>query len=479
MLKAEKPKSPKEVIKLVDDNKIEFIDFKFTDLLGTWHHFTVPRHNLSEGTFEDGLGFDGSSIRGWRAINESDMLVLPDPSTAFVDPFTQHPTLSLVCSIFDPITKERYARDPRGVAANCENYVKSSGFADSVFVGPELEFFAFDGIRFDAKPNHSFYEIESDEGAWNTGRPHGETKNLGNRPGYKGGYFPTAPTDNLQDLRSEMAANLIKVGIDIETQHHEVATAGQCEIDMRFDTLLKMADDAITYKYIVKNTARAAGKTVTFMPKPMYGDNGSGMHVHVSLWNGGKNLFAGNGYAGLSEMALNFIGGVLKHAPAVLAFTSPTTNSYRRLVPGYEAPVNLAYSMRNRSAAVRIPMYSASEKAKRIEFRPPDPSANPYLAYSAIVMAGLDGIQNKIHPGNALDKNIYDLPPEEARNVPQVPGSLEGALDALEQDHEFLLKGDVFTRDLVEAYINYKRENEVNPMKLRPHPYEFMMYYEV
>lgn len=480
MSKTDTPQSPKDVLKLADDAGIEFVDFKFIDMLGTWHHLTIPRVHLTEDLFEDGLGFDGSSIRGWRAINESDMLFMPDHTTAFVDPFTMHPTLSLTCSILDPITKERYNRDPRGVAINCENYVKSLGIADTIFIGPELEFFVFDGIRFDCKPQESYYFISSDEGAWNTGRPHEEgNPNLGNRPGFKGGYLPVGPTDSLQDLRSEMVINLQKVGINVEAQHHEVATGGQCEIDMRFSPLVDMADHAVAYKYVVKQTANAWGKTVTFMPKPMFGDNGSGMHVHVSLWSGGKNLFAGNGYAGLSEMALHFIGGILKHAPAVLAFTSPTTNSYRRLVPGYEAPVNLAYSMRNRSAAVRIPMYSASEKAKRIEFRPPDPAANPYLAYAAIVMAGLDGVQNKIHPGNALDKNIYDLPPEEARNVPQVPADLEGALNALEADHEFLLKGDVFSKELIDSYISYKRENEVAPLKLRPHPQEFMMYFEI
>jgi glutamine synthetase len=478
-VKAAKPKTAKDVLKLVKEAGIEFVDIKFMDLPGTWQHFTIPVHNLEESTFEEGLGFDGSSIRGWRAINESDMLVLPDPSTAFIDPFTQHKTLSLSCTILDPITKEKYGRDPRGVAINCENYLKSLGIADTAYVGPELEFFVFDGIRFDSKNYESYYHIDSDEGAWNTGRDHNGKQNLGYRPRYKEGYFPCPPVDSLNDLRSEMVVALMAAGIDIETQHHEVATAGQCEIDMRFDTLLKMADQAALYKYIVKNVARKNNKTVTFMPKPMYGDNGSGMHVHVSLWNAGKNLFAGKGYAGLSETALHFIGGILKHAPAVLAFTSPTTNSYRRLVPGYEAPVNLAYSMRNRSAAIRIPMYSASGKAKRIEFRPPDPSANPYLAYSAIIMAGLDGIQNKIDPGKSLDKNIYDLPPEEAKNVPQVPGSLEAALDALEADHAFLLKGDVFTKELIEAYVGYKREAEVQPMRLRPHPHEFMLYYDI
>lgn len=471
--------TPKDVVKMVDDAEIKFVSFKFSDLFGAWHHLTIPRTHFSEDTFEDGLGFDGSSMRGWRAINESDMLIMPDPNTAFIDPFALYPTLSLTCSILDPITKERYARDPRGVAVNVENYVKSLGFADTVYVGPELEFFIFDGIRFENKPNETFYYIESEEGHWNSGKTPAEGLNLGYQVKPKGGYVPVAPIDKLYDLRSEMVINLQACGLNIETQHHEVATAGQCEIDMKFDTLLKLADQSQVYKYVVKNTAYEWDKTVTFMPKPLFGDNGSGMHVHVSLWNNGKNLFAGNGYAGLSEMALHFIGGVLKHASAVLAFASPTTNSYRRLVPGYEAPVNLAYSMRNRSAAIRIPMYSASEKAKRIEFRPPDPSANPYLAFSALVMAGLDGIQNKIDPGKPLDKNIYDLPPEEAKNVPQVPAGLEGALDALEADFEFLLKGDVFTKDLVDAYIAYKRENEVAPLKLRPHPMEFQLYYDI
>ncbi|MBX7244014.1 MAG: type I glutamate--ammonia ligase [Candidatus Sumerlaeaceae bacterium] len=476
----DKPKTPKEVLKMCDTHGVEVVDFKFMDLPGQWQHFSVPRHQLEESSFEEGFGFDGSSIRGWRAINESDMLVLPDANTAFIDPFNKHKTLSLCCNILDPITKERYARDPRNVAINCENYLKSTGIGDIGFIGPELEFFVFDSVRFDSKQYESYYHIDSDEGIWNSGRPNRDgDPNLGWRPRYKEGYFPVPPIDSLQDLRSEMMLTLMACGIHAEAQHHEVATAGQCEIDMRFQPLLQMGDQSLLFKYIIKNTAKKYGKTVTFMPKPMYGDNGSGMHVHVSIWKGGKNLFAGNGYAGLSEMALHFIGGLLKHAPAVLAFTSPTTNSYKRLVPGYEAPVNLAYSQRNRSAAVRIPMYSASEKAKRIEFRPPDPSCNFYLAFSAIMMAGLDGIQNKINPGGPLDKNIYDLPPAEAKKVPQVPGSLEAALTALEKDHAFLLKGDVFTQDLIEAYIDYKREAEVDAVRLRPHPHEFMLYYDI
>ncbi|MCX7717087.1 MAG: type I glutamate--ammonia ligase [Candidatus Sumerlaeaceae bacterium] len=476
---AEKPKTPQDVLKMCKDNNVVCVDFKFMDLPGQWQHFTVPVDQLEESSFEEGFGFDGSSIRGWREINESDMLVLPDPQTAFIDPFTKHCTLSLVCNILDPITKERYSRDPRSVAINAENYLKSTGIGDTAYFGPELEFFIFDNVRFDTNAHEGYYHIDSDEGIWNSGRPWDKEPNLGYRPRYKEGYFPVPPIDSLQDLRSEMMLTLMQCGIQAEAQHHEVATAGQAEIDMRFGPLVQMGDQALLFKYIVKNTAKKYGKTVTFMPKPLYGDNGSGMHVHVSIWKGGKNLFAGKEYAGLSETALYFIGGLLKHAPAVLAFTSPTTNSYKRLVPGYEAPVNLAYSQRNRSAAIRIPMYSPSEKAKRIEFRPPDPSCNFYYAFSAILMAGLDGIQNKIQPGQPLDKNIYDLPPEEAKKVPQVPGSLEGALAALEADHDFLLKGDVFTKDVIEAYIEYKRTREVDAIRLRPHPHEFMMYYEI
>ncbi|RMH30860.1 MAG: type I glutamate--ammonia ligase [Candidatus Hydrogenedentota bacterium] len=462
------------------EHNVVAVDFKFMDLPGQWQHFTVPISQLEESSFEDGFGFDGSSIRGWCEINESDMLVLPDPESAFIDPFAKYPTLSLVCNILDPITKERYSRDPRSVAFKAENYLKSTGIGDTAYFGPELEFFVFDSVRFDSRAHMAFYEIDSDEGIWNSGRENQPgNPNLGWRPRHKEGYFPVPPIDQLQDLRTEMMLTLIQCGIQAEAQHHEVATAGQCEIDMRFGPLVRMGDQALLFKYIVKNVAKRHGKTVTFMPKPIFGDNGSGMHVHVSIWKNGKNLFAGNQYAGLSEMALYFIGGLLKHAPALLAFTSPTTNSYKRLVPGYEAPVNLAYSQRNRSAAVRIPMYSASEKAKRIEFRPPDPSCNFYYAFSAILMAGLDGIQNKIHPGDPLDKNIYDLPPEEAKKVPQVPGSLDAALDALEQDHAFLLKGDVFTEDVIRAYIDYKRKNEVDAIRLRPHPHEFMLYYDI
>ncbi|GAB4322758.1 MAG: type I glutamate--ammonia ligase [Candidatus Sumerlaeia bacterium] len=469
--------NPAEIMKLIKDKEIQFVDFKFCDFPGTWQHFTVPAFQLKEESFEDGFGFDGSSIRGWQAIQESDMLLMPDPATAWIDPFMKAPTLSLIGNIVDPITKEPYTRDPRNTALKAEAHLKATGIADTCFVGPELEFFIFDEIRFDVQPHMAFYAIDSVEGIWNSGTAEGP--NLGHKPRYKGGYFPVPPVDKFQDLRSEMVRVLLEAGIEIETQHHEVATAGQAEIDMRFEKLVRMADNCLYMKYIVKNVAYRAGKTVTYMPKPLFGDNGSGMHTHMSLWKGNKNLFAGNGYAGLSETALHFIGGLLKHAPAVLAFAAPTTNSYKRLVPGYEAPVNLAYSQRNRSAACRIPMYSQSAKAKRVEFRPPDPSANPYYTFAAMLMAGLDGIQNKIDPGPPLDKNIYDLPAEEARKVPKVPGSLDAALAALAADHEFLLKGDVFTKDVIETYIEYKTTQEVDPLRLRPHPIEFYMYFDI
>jgi glutamine synthetase len=455
----------------------QIVDFKFVDLPGTWQHFSIPASELEEDMFTDGLGFDGSSIRGWRAINESDMLVMPDPDTAVMDPFTQVPTLSIIGSIEDPITRQPYSRDPRGVAQRASAYLKSSGLADTAFFGPEAEFFIFDDVRFDQNSHEGYYYIDSVEGRWNSGRE--EKPNLGYKPGYKGGYFPVAPTDSQQDLRSEMILTMIQCGIEVEVHHHEVGTAGQAEIDIRFCPLLTCADRMMMYKYIVKNVAFKNGKTATFMPKPIFEDNGTGMHTHQSLWKGSKPLFAGSGYAGLSEMALHYIGGLLKHAPALLAFTNPTTNSYKRLVPGYEAPVNLAYSQRNRSAAVRIPMYSSSPKAKRVEFRCPDPSCNIYLALSAMLMAGLDGINNRIDPGDSLDKNLYDLTPEEAAQVPQTPGSLEAVLDALEADHDFLLQGDVFDEDLIGAWISYKREEEVDPVRLRPHPYEFALYYDV
>ncbi len=471
---------PSEVLSLVKEKNIRFVDYKFTDMPGVQQHFTCPASELEEGTFENGLGFDGSSIRGWQAINESDMLLMPDPATAMVDPFCEIPTLSLVGNIVDPITLEKYPRDPRNIAINAENYLRSTGIGDTCFVGPELEFFLFSEVLYNYEAHSSYHLVDSPEAIWNSAREergdYGRA-NLGNKIRHKEGYFPLPPVDTLQDIRSEMVDIMERCGIHVETHHHEVATAGQCEIDMRFDSMLRMGDKALLYKYIIRNVARRHNLSACFMPKPVFEDNGSGMHTHMSIWKDGKNLFAGNGYAGLSEAALNFIGGILKHAAAILAFTNPSTNSYKRLVPGYEAPVNLAYSQRNRSASVRIPMYSPSEKAKRVEFRCPDPMANPYLAFAAMLMAGLDGIQNKIDPGKPLDKNIYDLPADEAKAVPKTPASLEGALDALEADHEFLTKGDVFTQDFVLSYIDWKRENEVDPIRLRPHPYEFVLYY--
>lgn len=474
----EKSKSPvQKVLDYVKDNKIQFIDFKFMDFPGQWQHFTVPVSQFSASSFENGYGFDGSSIRGWKSINESDMLIIPDPETLFEDPFVAIPTVSLICDVVEPATKERYSRCPRNIATKALSYLQSTGLADIAYYGAEAEFFIFDDVRYDSQTNGSFYVVDSVEGKWNSGRE--ENPNLGYKPRYKEGYFPVPPTDALMDLRSEMVINLQNAGLEVEAQHHEVASGGQCEIDLRFLPMLQSADALLTFKYIVKNTARKNNKTVTYMPKPIFGDNGSGMHVHVSLWKKNKNLFYGTGYAGLSEMALHFIGGLLKHAPSLCAFTNPTTNSYRRLVPGFEAPVNLAYSQRNRSASIRIPMYSSSEKAKRVEFRCPDPSSNPYLAFSAILMAGLDGILNRIDPGDPLDKDIYDLSPEELQNVPSTPGSLEEALNALKNDYEYLTKGGVFTEDVINAWINYKMEKEVKPMALQPHPYEFNLYYDV
>lgn len=469
--------SVEKVLKLIKDEEVKVIDLRFVDLLGTWQHFSVPAHVLDEGTFTDGLGFDGSSIRGWQSINESDMLVVPIPETAFLDPFTEVPTLNLICCIQDPITKSPYPRHPRFIAYKAQEYLKSTGIADTAFFGPELEFFIFDSIRFDIKQNASYYYLDSQEGIWNSGKD--EEPNLGYKIRNKEGYFPVPPMDSLQDLRTEMILNLEKVGIEIEAHHHEVATAGQCEIDMKFSTLLDMADKVLKYKYIVKNTAAMYGKTVTFMPKPIFGDNGTGMHTHQSLWKEGKPLFAGNLYAGFSEIGMYYMGGIIKHGKALAAFTNPTINSYKRLVPGFEAPINLAYSSRNRSAALRIPMYSASPKTKRVEVRFPDPSANPYLAFSAMLMAGIDGILNKIDPGEPLDKNIYDLPPQELANVPKAPGSLEEALQALEDDHEFLLKGDVFSEDLIKTWIDYKKEKEIKPYSTSINPLEFFMYFDV
>ena len=470
-------KNAQEVLAFIKEKEIKVVDLRFMDFPGLWQHFSIPAHELQADTFEQGLGFDGSSIRGWQSINESDMLVKPAPETAFVDPFLEHSTLVLTCNICDPITGENYTRDPRNIALKAAAYLKQSQIAERAYFGPEAEFFIFDDVRFDQNEHEGYYFLDSVEGRWNTGRK--EDPNLGYKPRYKEGYFPVPPTDSQQDLRSEMMLTLENIGVPIEAQHHEVATGGQAEIDMHYDELVTMADRMLKYKYVIKNTARKHGKTVTFMPKPLFNDNGSGMHVHVSLWKGEENLFAGEKYAGLSETALYGIGGILAHAPALLAITNPTTNSYKRLVPGYEAPVNLAYSRSNRSAAVRIPMYSSSAKAKRIEFRCPDPSCNPYLAFSAILMAVVDGISNKIHPGEPLDKDIYDLPPEELAKVPQTPGSLEEALKALENDHDFLLKGDVFTQDVIETWIDYKLTNEVMALKLRPHTWEFALYYDI
>ena len=469
--------TPKEVVKFAREQGARMVDLKFMDFPGMWQHFTVPILRLEEVSFEDGFGFDGSSIRGWQAIHVSDMLVIPDPTTAVMDPFTATPTLSLICNIVDPITKEKYTRDPRNITQKAEAYLKSTGIADTAYFGPEAEFFIFDDIRYDQRENCGYYYINSVEGQWNTGAE--ENPNLGYKARYKEGYFPVPPTDSMADIRSEMVLTMEKVGIQVEAQHHEVATAGQAEIDMRFSTLTKSADNLMWYKYILKNVARKHGKTVTLMPKPIFGDNGSGMHTHQSLWKSGQPLFAGNGYAGLSDMALWYMGGILKHAAALCALVAPTTNSYKRLVPGYEAPVNLAYSSRNRSAGIRIPMYSPSPKTKRIEVRFPDCSCNGYLAFAAMLMAGLDGIQNKIDPGSPLDKDIYELGPEELKDVPSVPGSLDSALTALENDHEFLLRGDVFTQDAIDVWIDYKRKREVDPMRLRPHPYEFVLYYDV
>ena len=466
-------KSGGDVLKFCKEKNIKYVDLKFMDSPGLWQHFTVPIIELSEETFEDGLGFDASSIRGWKSIESSDMLVVPDPSTALIDPFCDITTLSLICDIEDPITRERYNRDPRNIAKNAVEYLKSTGIGDTIYVGPEAEFFIFDDIRFDYGPNKGMFFIDSQEGIWNSARD--EAPNLR----HKEGYFPVPPMDSLQNLRTDMVEVMIRCGLHVECQHHEVATAGQAEIDLRYNDLLKIADELMLYKYIVKNVARANGKTATFMPKPLFGDNGTGMHTHQSIWKDGKPTFAGDKYAGISESALYYIGGILKHAKALNAFTNPSTNSYKRLVPGFEAPVNLAYSSRNRSAAIRIPQYSQNPKAKRIEVRFPDPSCNAYLAFSAMLMAGLDGIQNKIHPGEPLDKNIYDLPPEELSNIPSVCGSLEEALNELAKDHEFLLKGDVFSKDLIEAWITYKKEKEVDALSLRPHPYEFMLYYDI
>ncbi len=468
---------PKEVLDMAKENGAKMVDLRFMDFPGLWQHFSVPIRELEESSFEDGFGFDGSSIRGWQPIHASDMLVIPDPPTAKMDPFYEAPTLVLICDIADPITREPYTRDPRNIAKKADAYLKSTGIGDVAYIGPEAEFFIFDDIRYESNRFGAFYEIDSIEGTWNTGRDEGP--NLGYKPRRKEGYFPVPPMDKFQDLRTEMVLTLEKLGIETEAQHHEVATAGQSEIDMRFKPLLQMADQLMWFKYVLKNVAYRNNHTVTFMPKPLFEDNGTGMHTHISIWNGDQPLFAGDKYAGVSQEALYAIGGILKHARSLCAFTNPTTNSYKRLVPGFEAPVNLAYSSRNRSAAVRLPMYSTSPKAKRIEFRTPDPSCNGYLAFSAILMAVIDGIQNKIDPGDPLDKDIYNLPPEELAEIPSAPGSLDEALEALKADQEFLLKGDVFTRDAIDMWIDYKTANEINDVKLRPHPHEFYLYYDI
>jgi len=472
-----------KVSELIKQNNIEMVDLKFNDLPGLWQHFSIPPRELhlddpQTSIWVDGIGFDGSSIRGFQKIQESDMILIPDPHTAKMDPVCAATTLSIICDIQDPLTHEPYSRDPRYIARKAEQYLKSTGIADSSFWGPELEFFVFDDIRFDQTENSGYYFVDSIEGEWNSGRE--ENPNLGYKPRFKEGYFPVPPHDSLQDIRSEMVLTMEKLGITVEVHHHEVATAGQCEIDMRYDTLTNMADKVLWYKYIVKNVARKHNKVATFMPKPLFGDNGSGMHVHQSLWKDGKPLFFDEkGYALTSQLCRWYIGGLLKHGRALMAFCAPTTNSYKRLVPGYEAPVNLVYSARNRSAAARIPVYTAQPKAKRIEFRPPDPSCNPYLAFSAMLMAGLDGIENKIDPGDPLDKNTYELSPEEAANLKTVPGSLEESLQALEEDHDFLLKGGVFTPDVIDVWREFKREVEIDPVRLRPHPWEFYLYFDV
>lgn len=469
--------TPQEVLSQIKDQGIKLIDLKFIDLPGIWQHLTVYEDQIDESSFTDGVPFDGSSIRGWKAINESDMSMVLDPNTAWIDPFMQEPTLSVICSIKEPRTGEPYSRCPRVMAQKAIDYLKGTGIGDTAYFGPEAEFFIFDDVRFDQNQHEGYYYVDSVEGRWNSGRVE-VGGNLGYKPRYKEGYFPVGPTDTSQDLRSEMLLTMASIGVPIEKHHHEVATGGQCELGIKFDTLVNSADNLLIYKYVIKNVAKKYGKTVTFMPKPVFNDNGSGMHTHQSIWKDGQPLFAGDQYAGLSQMALWYIGGILKHAPSLLAFTNPTTNSYKRLVPGFEAPVNLAYSQGNRSASVRIPLSGTNPKAKRLEFRCPDASSNPYMAFAAMLCAGIDGIKNQIDPGEPLDVDIYDLSPEELAKIPSTPGSLEDALEALEKDHEFLTVGGVFTEDLINTWIQYKLDNEVNPMRLRPHPYEFALYYD-
>jgi glutamine synthetase len=469
--------TPKEVIAFAKEKGARMVDLKFCDMLGMWQHFTMTTEAMDDDFFEEGLGFDGSSIRGWRGIEESDMVVKPDPSTAKMDPFMEVPTLSLICDVVLPETLQPYDRDPRSILKRANAYMKSTGLADTCYFGPEAEFFIFDDVRYEQSSNGGFYQIDSDEGTWNTGRDEGG-RNLGYKPRHKEGYFPVLPTDSQHDLRTEMCLELERCGMKVERQHHEVASA-QAEINIKFDGALEMADKMMWFKYVIRNVARRHGKTVTFMPKPLFGDNGSGMHIHMSMWKDGKNLFAGNKYAGLSEMALYYIGGILKHAPALCAIINPTTNSYKRLVPGFEAPIKLAYSFKNRSAAMRIPNSGANPKAKRIEFRTPDPMANIYLAEAALMMAGIDGILNKIHPGEPLDKDIYGLSPQEAAKVPSIPGSLEESLNQMKANGSFLLKGEVFSQEFLDTWYNYKMEREIRPIQQRPVPYEFHLYYDM
>lgn len=471
-------KTPAEVLKMIQDEGIEIIDLKFIDMPGIWQHCSFYQDQIDESSFVDGVAFDGSSIRGWKAINESDMSMVPDPSTAWIDPFYKDKTLSMICSIKEPRTGEWYSRDPRSIAQRALDYLSNSGIGDTAFFGPEAEFFIFEDVRFDQTENKGYYYVDSVEGRWNSGREEAGG-NLGYKPRYKEGYFPVSPTDTMQDIRTEMLLTMAKCGVPIEKHHHEVATGGQNELGMRFATLIEAADNQMVYKYVVKNVAKKYGKTATFMPKPLFNDNGSGMHTHQSIWKDGEPLFWGDGYANLSQMALNYIGGILKHAPALLALTNPTTNSYKRLVPGFEAPVNLAYSQGNRSASIRIPLSGPSPKAKRLEFRCPDATCNPYLAFAAMLCAGIDGIKNEIDPGEPLDVDIYDLSPEELSKIPSTPGSLEDALEALQNDHAFLTEGGVFTEDFINNWISYKLDTEINPMRLRPHPYEFALYYDV
>jgi glutamine synthetase len=471
------PETPQEVLKMIQDNNIKIIDLKFIDMPGIWQHCTFYQNQIDESSFVDGVPFDGSSIRGWKAINESDMAMVPDPNTAWIDPFMKEPTLSMICSIKEPRTGEWYSRDPRSIAQKALDFLKSTGIGDTAFFGPEAEFFVFDDVRFDQRENEGYYHVDSVEGRWNSGKKE-EGGNLGYKPRYKEGYFPVPPTDTLQDMRTEMLLTMATCGVPIEKHHHEVATGGQNELGFRFATMVDAADYLMTYKYVIKNVAKKYGRTVTFMPKPLFNDNGSGMHTHQSIWKDGQPLFWGDGYANLSQMALNYIGGILKHAPALLALTNPTTNSYKRLVPGFEAPVNLAYSQGNRSASIRIPLSGTNPKAKRLEFRCPDATCNPYLAFAAMLCAGIDGIKNQIDPGDSLDVDIYDLSPEELSKVPSTPGSLDDALAALEQDHSFLTSTGVFTEDFIDNWIKYKLDNEVNPMRLRPHPYEYSLYYD-